>query len=200
MARRLVLLLALLSAVAAAPALAGDGYGGQKAIVDSKLARLRAKIAAQHEQEAALGSQIASLTTQIRGLERRVGDVSSKLAVLQNDLALHQRRLDKLNALYHLQTVRFHTLKHEYVLAVQRLDLRLGNIYKQNEPTAIDVVLAAPNFDDVIRQLDYLGAVAKQDKKVAFAVAAAKKDVRAAGRRTRKVRQGVAQENRVISA
>ena len=199
MARRLLLPLALVLALAA-PALAGDGYGDQKARVDAKLAHLQAKIAAQHRQEAQLNSQIAGLTTEIRGLEQRVGDVSSKLATLQADLALHQQRLNKLNKLFGLQTLRFYSLKHDYKLSVQRLNLRLLNMYKQNEPTAVDIVLAARNFDDVISQLDYLGAVAKQDKKIAFAVAAAKRRVAVARAETKKVRQGVTQETRVISA
>ena len=200
MARRLLPLLALVAVMSAAPALAANGIGDQKAAVDQKIVNLHAKIAAQHAQESHLGSQISSLTTQIHGLERRAGDVSSKLEVLQSDLSLHQRRLTKLNQLFHLQTVRFHTLKREYTLAVQRLDMRLVNIYKTGEPTAVDVVLEARSFDDVLSQLDYLGAVAKQDRKVALAVQTARRQVRAARLQTRKVRQGVAQETRVISA
>jgi murein DD-endopeptidase MepM/ murein hydrolase activator NlpD len=199
-ARRLLPVLAVVAALTAAPALAGDGYGDQKAAVDAKLAHLQSKIAAQHAHESRLSSQIASLTGQIHGLELKVGDVSSKLAVLQTDLSLHQRRLDKLNELFQLQTVRFHTLEREYRVSVHRLNLRLVNIYKTGQPTAIDVLLAARNFDDVLSQLDYLGAVAKQDKKVAFAVASAKRQVRVARLQTRTVRQGVAQETRVISA
>jgi murein DD-endopeptidase MepM/ murein hydrolase activator NlpD len=200
MAKRLLPLLALVAVMSAAPALAANGIGDQKAAVDQKIVNLHAKIAAQHAQESHLGSQISSLTTQIHGLERRAGDVSSKLEVLQSDLSLHQRRLTKLNQLFHLQTVRFHTLKREYTLAVQRLDMRLVNIYKTGEPTAVDVVLEARSFDDVLSQLDYLGAVAKQDRKVALAVQTARRQVRAARLQTRKVRQGVAQETRVISA
>jgi murein DD-endopeptidase MepM/ murein hydrolase activator NlpD len=199
MGRRLLLLVALLMALTA-PALAGDNYGDQKAAVDSKLARLHSKIAVQHAQAQQLSSQIASLTTQIHTLELKVGDVSSKLSLLQHDLSLHQERLRKLDALFHLQTIRFHTLKSEYRVAIRRLDLRLVNIYKQNEPTAVDIVLAARSFDDVLSSLDYLGAVAKQDKSVATAVAAARHQVRLARLRTQKVQQGVAQETRVISA
>jgi murein DD-endopeptidase MepM/ murein hydrolase activator NlpD len=199
MGRRLLPAVALL-AILAAPALAGDNYGDQKAAVDAKLAHLHSKIAAQHAQAQQLSSQIASLTTQIHTLELKVGDVSSKLSLLQHDLSLHQERLRKLNALFHLQTIRFHTLKGEYRIAIKRLDLRLVNIYKQNEPTAVDIVLAARSFDDVLSSLDYLGAVAKQDKSVAAAVAAAKRQVRLARLRTKKAQQGVAQETRVISA
>jgi murein DD-endopeptidase MepM/ murein hydrolase activator NlpD len=199
MAKRLLLPLALVLAVAA-PALAGDGYGDQKARVDAKLAHLQAQIAAQHRKEAALNSQIVGLTSQIKVLERRVGDVSSKLATLQADLALHQRRLDKLNKLYGLQTLRFYTLKHDYTLSLRRLNLRLVNMYKQTPPTAVDIVLAARNFDEVISTLEYVGAVAKQDKKIAFAVAAAKKRVAVARIETKRIRASVTQETRVISA
>jgi murein DD-endopeptidase MepM/ murein hydrolase activator NlpD len=204
MGRRLLLGPALAAVVAAlllaGGALAGDNYGDQKAAVDAKLAHLHSKIASQHAQAQQLSSQIASLTTQIHTLELKVGDVSSKLSLLQHDLSLHQERLHKLNALFDLQTIRFHTLKREYRLAIQRLDLRLVNIYKQNEPTAVDIVLAARSFDDVLSSLDYLGAVARQDKSVASAVAAAKGQVRLARLRTQTAKQGVAQETRVISA
>jgi murein DD-endopeptidase MepM/ murein hydrolase activator NlpD len=199
MAKRLLLPLALVLIVAA-PALAGDGYGDQKAQVDAKLAHLQSKIAAQHRKETALNSQIAGLTTQIKGLEQRVGDVSTRLATLQADLRLHQERLNKLNHLFDLQTLRYYTLKHDYTLAVQRLNLRLVTIYKQGEPTAVDIVLAARNFDDVISTLDYMGAIATQDKKIAFAVAAAKRQVTVARAQTKKIRRSVTDETRVISA
>jgi peptidoglycan hydrolase CwlO-like protein len=177
MAARLALVLVLGLALAA-PALAGDSYGDQKATVDARLAHLHDKIAGAHAKESRLSAQIGSLTMQIRVLEGKVGDVSSQLASLQADLALHQRRLVKLDELFRLQTIRFTYLKHEYALAVRRLNLRLVDIYKQNEPTPADVFLEARSFDDVLDQLDYLGAIATQDKQVAGQVATAKGRVR----------------------
>jgi murein DD-endopeptidase MepM/ murein hydrolase activator NlpD len=199
MARRLILLLVLV-AVLATPALAGNGLGQQKASLDAKLAAVQAKIAASRARAAALSTQIGSLTGQIRALEGRVGDVSGRLDALQSDLALRQRRLGKLNALYHLQTVRFRYLKHDYALSVQRLDRRLVDIYKQSEPTTVDILLTARSFQDVLDQLDYLGAIASQDKHVAEAVATAKRQVKVARARTAVVRQGVANEARLIGA
>src|SRR5216683_7244215 len=149
MARRLTLLLVLVL-VLAAPAVAGDGLGQQKASVDSKLAAIQGKIAASRARAAALGTQIGSLTGQIRSLEAKVGDVSSRLSALQSDLELRQRRLGKLNELFHLQTVRFRYLKREYALSVQRLNRRLVAIYEQDDPTTIDVLLSAKSFQDVL--------------------------------------------------
>jgi murein DD-endopeptidase MepM/ murein hydrolase activator NlpD len=200
MGMRAVLLVLTIGLCAAAPALAGDSYGDQKATVDAKLSQLHSKIATAQAKESRLTTEIGSLTTQIRSLERRVGDVSAQLASLQADLALHQRRLGKLNELYRLQTLRFHDLKREYHLAVHRLDLRLVDIYKQNEPTTVDILLAARSFDDVIDQLSYLGAIAAQDKKVAGQVATAKHQIAVQRRKTKKIRRGVRQETHVISA
>jgi len=200
MAARLLLLLALAAGLAVPAALAGNGIGDQKAEVDAKLANLHAKIARQQVQASRLQSQIGSLTSQIKSLQSQVGDVSAKLDALNADLALHQRRLDKLDELYKLQTVRFTYLKREYKLALRRLNLRLIDIYKQDEPTTVDILLAARSFDDVISQIDYLGAIAKQDKSIAVQVGTAKRQVKAARNKTKTMRRGVLQEKQVISA
>ena len=199
MAKRLLLLLALGCALAA-PALAGDGVGDQKAAIDAKLSDLHAKIARSQAKESRLESQIGSLTSDIKALQQRVGDVSSQLQALQSDLALHQRRLEKLDQLYSLQTIRLRYLKHEYRLALRRLELRLIDIYKQSEPTTVDIVLASRSFSDALDQLDYLGAIAKQDKTVAKQVATAKLQVKVARKKTTSVRHGVRQETHVINA
>jgi murein DD-endopeptidase MepM/ murein hydrolase activator NlpD len=199
MAKRALLLLALMGLVVT-PAFAGDNYGDQKAAVDAKLGQLHSKIARAQAKESRLSAQIGSLTTQIHTLEHRVGDVSAQLASLQSDLALHQRRLDKLNQLFKLQTIRYRYLRREYKLAVQRLNLRLVAIYKQNEPTTVDVLLAARSFTDVVDQLQYLSLIAAQDKQVATQVSTAKHQIKVQRARTKKVRHGVQQEANVINA
>jgi len=199
MARRVLLLLVLALGLAA-PALAGDGLGQQKASLDAKLAAVQAKIAREHALESSLNGQIGGLTTQIHSLEARVGDVSSQLSALQTDVALHQRRLAKLDELYRLQTIRLRNLRHEYTISVQRLDERLVTIYKQSSPSTVDVLLAARSFQDVLDEFDYLGAIAAQDKKVAAQVATAKHAVVLARAKTAAVRRGLQQETRVINA
>src|SRR2546430_3166445 len=59
---------------------------------------------------------IDSVSSQIQTLARQVGDVSARLATLENDLALHQRKLDRLTALYRVETKRYLFLRREYSL------------------------------------------------------------------------------------
>ena len=197
---RLVVLLALSAAIGATPALAGGGYGDQKQKVDQKIATLHSKIASSQAKAASLSSQVDSLTTQIHALDQRVGNVSAQLSTLQADLALHQKRLDKLDALFQVQTVRFRYLKRQYSLAVERLNLRLIDLYKSNQPSTVAVVLQSKSFSDVMDQLDYLRTIADQDKSIAVAVSTAKKQVRVQRKRTMTIRSGVKQETTVINA
>jgi murein DD-endopeptidase MepM/ murein hydrolase activator NlpD len=200
MARRLAVLLILGFALVAAPAFGGDNLGQQKASLDAKLAAVQAKIAAARTRESRLNTQIGSLTTQIQVLETRVGGVSSKLSSLRADLELHQRRLNTLNRLYRLQTSRYHDLRHEYSLALIRLENRLVSIYKQPDPGTIDLVLQAKSFQDVLDEINYLGIVAKADKTIAAQVQSAKLQVAAARKHTAAIRLTVGNEANKINA
>lgn len=200
MARRVVVLLILGFALATAPAFGGDNLGQRKASLDAQLAAVQAKIASTRAHESALNTQIGSLDSQITKLETQVGDVSTKLSALQADLRLRERRLKILNRLYAVQTGRFHDLRHEYSLAVIRLDNRLVNIYKTPNPGTIDLVLQAKSFQDVLDEIDYLGLVANEDKTIAAQVAQAKAAVLAARKKTAAVRASVRNEANKINA
>ena len=139
----------------AAPA-AGDNGG--------KLGQLQSRISAAHAKEARLTQQISGLTVDIRRLEARVGDVSQKLSVLERDLELHQRRLDKLNALYAFQTERLTFLRRAYAKAVHELNLRMVDLYTTPDPTLVEVIIESDSFQDALEQIHYLGAIAQQDK------------------------------------
>jgi murein DD-endopeptidase MepM/ murein hydrolase activator NlpD len=197
MARRLVLGL-LLALLIAAPA-AGHEAFDRKHAVDSELAELNAKIAQARAQEQALSAQISTVTGEIRALEREVGDVSSDLEVLEQDLALHQERLDRITALYRLQTRKLEFLRSQFDTALHRLNARLVTIYEADDPTALEVVLAARSFDELLEQLDYLNEIGAEDKRVTAEVGEAKTQMREARARTKVTRRKVAAATRVIA-
>src|ERR1700730_6780642 len=74
----LLLVFGMAFTLAAAPALAGDGLGGQKTALDAKLAAVQAKIARTRVRESRLNAQIGGLNRQISTLETRVGDIGSR--------------------------------------------------------------------------------------------------------------------------
>ena len=191
MARRLapaVLLVGLL--LLASPA-AGDNSG--------KIAELHAKIVAAQRHEAALNAQIAGVTTEIRSLEQRVGGVSQRLSLLRRDLALHQRRLDKLNALYRFETHRLTFLQREYTLVLNALNRRLVQIYESRSPSTFEVLLNSKSVEDAVEQLHYLNAIAQQDKKITRDVGVARDAMRVARVKTGKVRVVVNTETKAVA-
>jgi len=174
----------------ASPA-AGDNSG--------KIAQLQAKIAAAQRHEAALNAQIAGVTAEIRTLERRVGGVSQRLSLLQRDLELHQRRLDKLNALYSFETHRLTFLQREYMLVLNSLDRRLVDIYESQTPSTFEVLLNSKSIQDAVEQLKYLNAIALQDKKITHDVGVARDAMRVARTKTSKVRVVVSVETKAVA-
>jgi len=188
MARRLAVVL-FAGLVLATPA-SGDNSG--------KIGQLQARIAAARAKEARLTQQISGVTSQIRSLERKVGDVSQKLSVLEADLALHQRRLDKLNELFTFETDRLNFLRRQYAKSVRELDLRMIDIYETHDPTLVDVILQSSSFQDALDQIHYIEAIANQDKRIASQVASARDEVHVARERTKKIRARVHSETQVV--
>jgi murein DD-endopeptidase MepM/ murein hydrolase activator NlpD len=171
---------------------AGADNGGKRARVQAQLDAARAR-------EARLTKQIGDITAQIRSLEGKVGDVSQKLSVLEQDLELHQRRLDKLNALFAYQTTRLKILRRAYNRALHELSLRMIDIYETQDPTLIEVIIESNSFQDALNQLHYLDAIAQQDKGIAAKVRVARDQVHATRERTKVVRSRVHSETRVIA-
>jgi murein DD-endopeptidase MepM/ murein hydrolase activator NlpD len=189
MGQRIALVLIALL-VFAAPA-AGDNSG--------KIGELQSRIAAARAREARLTGEISGITSQIRKLEGRVGDVSQKLSILEQDLSLHQRRLDRLNALFTFETDRLTFLRQQYARVVRQLNLRMIDIYETHDPTLVEVILESSSFQDALDRIHYLDAIAHSDKRIAKTVGAARDQVHVARERTKTIRARVHSETQVIA-
>ncbi|HET7855953.1 MAG TPA: peptidoglycan DD-metalloendopeptidase family protein [Gaiellaceae bacterium] len=195
MARRIVCSLVLVL-LAAAPASAS--LYDRKQQLDQQAQALQSKADAARAREASLRAEIASVSERIQALEGEVGDVSSRLAALEEDLALHQRKLEAVKALYRLQSERLEYLRGQYQVAQSRLADRLVAVYEGEDPTTLDVVLEASSFGDILDQLDYLDAIADQDRKVVTHVAGARDHMRELRQRTGRTKARVAAITRVV--
>jgi len=196
MRRTTLVAVAVLAVVVASPA-AGDVYG-RKHSVDARLSALHARIVEAQRKAQALSAQIDSVSSRIQRLEGRVGDVSARLTTLEGDLALHQRKLDKLTALFRLETKRYLFLRRQYSLALARLNARVVAVYEQGNVDSVDVILGASNLADLVDRLDYVNQVGAADERIATSVGRAKEAARAAREATRKLRRVVAGETRAV--
>ncbi len=197
MARRLLLLAFVLPLVLVGPA-AGDP-DDRKEAVDAQIASLEAKMAVAEQREDALAAEIASVSSDIRALERQVGDVTRRLDALEEDLALHRQRLAQLTELLDLQTRRLAFLRRQHRESVQRLNRRLIALYQRDDPDALDVIVSAASFSDMLDGLDFVRDIGDQDAHISAQVKAARDQMRALRAKTKRTQSRVAAATRVIA-
>jgi murein DD-endopeptidase MepM/ murein hydrolase activator NlpD len=194
---RPLLVVAALVAVCATPA--SGGVAGRKQAIDSRLARVQAKIAWAQARERTLAGQIAEVNGQIRGLAQQVGVVSTELGPLERDLALHKEKLDRLTELFQVQTQRFHFYRREYEALIDRLGNRLVDLYEQGEPSALEVVFDSKSVTDLVDQAQVVESLGAQDTSIASQVGSAKERVKTQREHTKRFRSLVAAELRTIA-
>jgi murein DD-endopeptidase MepM/ murein hydrolase activator NlpD len=197
MPRRLAFCLVFLLCLAA-PA-AGQDASQEKQDVDSRLAEVRGKLAEIESREQAITAQLGAVSGEILALERQVGDVSTRLSALEHDLALHRRKLARITELYVLQTRRLTYLRRQYQTAVGRLNRRIVAIYEEDSPDALEVLLSAASFSDVLEQLDFIRSIGRQDKQISEAVERARNEMRVLRKRTRATKKRVSTVTQVIA-
>lgn len=176
----------------------GHGVSDRKHAIDEKIALLRDKIAAADKRESVLTSEISAVTARIRGLQDDVAAASSRLDRLEGELAVYEERLRRLTALYAAQTEKLELLREQHRIAQRRLNERLVSIYETEDPNALEVVLSARTFGDLLDQLDYLNHLGGLDKRIAGQVARAKEQMRRARAETARTRAAVERTTEAI--
>ena len=183
-----------------APASGDPGIRDKKEAVDSKIDSLQAKIEAAREREGVLSSQIEVVTEEIRALQNDVDAASARLDGLETVLALHERKLNRLNELFHLQTSKLLFLQRQHKAATERLNKRIVEIYTSDPAEPLAVVLEAASFGEMIDELEFLNDIGSQDEKIATDVEAAKVEMRETRNATRITRNEFAETTRLVAA
>jgi murein DD-endopeptidase MepM/ murein hydrolase activator NlpD len=196
MTRRLAIgVLALLAA--ATPALAD--VIEKKQSIDARIGTLQEHVQAAREREAALQREIDSVSADIRSLQEQVGAVSERLAPLERDLELRELKLNRLNALYQVQTEKLEFLRDQYRTALTRMNRRMVALYESDPPDELSFLLAARSFSDLVDGVDYVRLIARRDREIVTEVGVAKRDVTIARKQTRRARDDMRQQAEAIA-
>ena len=197
MSRRLLIVLAV-ALLLASPA-AGDDLHRQKTQIDTRIASLNGHVEQIRQRESALRAQIDEVSGRIRSLEVQVGDVAAQLDTLQQDLALHERRLNLLNALFEKRTQKLEFLRRQYRASVDRLNQRLVDIYESDQTDLFNVVVSAGSFQEMLDQADYVQQIADQDRRIATQVRRSRDQVTLEREQTKQARRSVLAEAQAIA-
>jgi len=187
-----------ISFLLAGPA-AGDP-GADKYRVDRELERLREQAVDADRKTGVLTEELSAVAGRVRELQSGVDAQQSRLGVLEGTLARARDRLGALDRTIVDQTKRYERLRGEYVVALDRLELRARELYMTDELDALSFVLGTSSFTDIIDNLELLGRIGRQDERIAAQVRQSRDGVRDARRRTRIARQEAARFEAVAAS
>jgi murein DD-endopeptidase MepM/ murein hydrolase activator NlpD len=190
----------LLGVLALAVPTALADLAGEKEGVDARIEQLRAEIEEAKRHETVLTSDIAAASERIRIVEGEVDLLAGKVAALELELARHRARLAELRERYREQTRRLTLLEDAERTAVRRLEERLVDLYENEPPDGIEVLLLSRSLNDLISQLEYLDQIAREDRRIAEAVEQARAAVAAARHQTEATRAREAEVTATLAA
>jgi murein DD-endopeptidase MepM/ murein hydrolase activator NlpD len=182
------------------PAFGQESFWERKEVLDARIDVLEGKIEAAREREGVLTSQIEVVSSKIRALQADVDAETARLDQLETVLALHRRKLERLNQLYALQTEKLIFLQRQHKAAIARLSKRVVEIYTTEPTSTLAVVLDSSSFAEMLDQLEFLNEIGRQDERIAGEVASAKLDMQETRNATRRTRRQVAAATRTVAA
>jgi peptidoglycan DL-endopeptidase CwlO len=188
MARRMGRRLSLLLLVAAMPlalwAVLPLGSSGQSAdSLQRQIERKRAQIDQKRGRERVLTTEVSAYTKQIGGLQSDITVLQTKQVRLEVDLEAKRAELAQIQE--DLRRERLHLARLRKRLAEARVELanRLVQMYKEDSPDVVTVVLEADGFADLLERTEFLQRTSAQDARIISRVRDAKAEATATAAR-----------------
>jgi peptidoglycan DL-endopeptidase CwlO len=194
MARRMARRLSLLLAVAALPlalwaVLPLISSGQSPESLQRQIERKRDQIEWRRGRERVLTSEISAFTRKISGLQADITNLQSRQVSLEADLAAKRAELAQIQE--DLRRERLHLARLRTRLAEARVELanRLVQLYKQDTPDVVTVVLEADGFADLLERTEFMQRTSAQDARIIARVREAKAESIATAKRLDRLEQ-----------
>lgn len=129
-------------------------------------AELQSRIASKQARSAALSSDISRMSGRISGLRSRIAKLQATQNRIQADLDAKAARQKKVAGELAISRDRLARLRRELAHSRSVLAARVVEVYKQGEPSVVDVVLNSRGFADMVERATYMERIADQDHKI----------------------------------
>jgi murein DD-endopeptidase MepM/ murein hydrolase activator NlpD len=184
MARRMGRRLSLLVVVVALPlalwAVLPLGSSGQSAdSLQRKIDRKRDQIEQKKGRERVLTTEVSSFTRKISTLQADITGLQTKQVRLEADLEAKRAELAQIQEDLRRERLRLARLKRRLAEARVELANRLVQIYKEDSPDVVTVVLEADGFADLLERTEFLQRTSAQDTRIIGRVREAKAETKA---------------------
>jgi murein DD-endopeptidase MepM/ murein hydrolase activator NlpD len=139
-----------------------------------KIDRKRDQIEWRKGRERVLTTEISGFTRKISSLQADITNLQSRQVSLEADLEAKRAELARIQE--ELRRERLHLARLRRRLAEARVELanRLVEIYKQDTPDVVTVVLEADGFADLLERTEFMERTSAQDARIIARVREAK--------------------------
>ena len=103
------------------------------------------------------------LSTELAGYSEQIDQLAGQVATLRNREAIVAEELAQTEARLETEVARLAALRERLNRSLNVLSRRLVEIYKSDEPDALTVILDSNGFDDLVNRYDYLDRIQDQD-------------------------------------
>lgn len=170
--RHAVAALALLAALAAAPALASRSQG-----------QLEGSISATSAKEGQVGAGITADNRKIDSFQGSIDDLKGRLDALESSLRVERELLNRLKGQLGAARSRLAQLQVRLAQDKKVLVAQVVAAYESPPPSIVTVIMEAHGFADLIERVDDLKAVGQANAKATAQVVATRKAVAAQAKR-----------------
>jgi murein DD-endopeptidase MepM/ murein hydrolase activator NlpD len=151
--------------------------------LQSRIDHKEAQIGAKRRHEQVLTSDISAFTHRIDSLQGSITRLAARQERLQTSLDAERLQLARVQARLRAERLRLARLRARLLEARQVLAARLVQIYEDDRPDLVTVVLDANGFADLLERSEFMSRVSHQDAQIIEAVQTAKAQATASAKR-----------------
>jgi murein DD-endopeptidase MepM/ murein hydrolase activator NlpD len=148
---------------------------GQSSSLPGKIERKQRQVEKKRSREGVLTDTITAYGSRIRGLQGDIHGYAQREAKLQGSLQQKRAEVQRVQDRLEVARDRLVRLRARLDEATGALANRLVDIYKDDEPDALTVVLESDGFGDMLDRTAFLQRISDQDKQIVTRVRVLKK-------------------------
>ncbi len=139
---------------------------GSSAPLGERIDQKRGQVKGVRAREGVLTETIAGYNNRISGLQGQIGGLESRLARVQRNLDARRAELFAVRDKLEVARDELEQLRAKLAEAEDALETRLAELYKEDRPDVLTVVLEADGFGDLLERTEFLDRVSDQDAEV----------------------------------
>ena len=149
---------------------------GQSRSLQDKIERKERQVEKKRRHEGVLTTDISAYSSRIRGLQGDIRGYAAREARLQGSLQAKRTEVQRVQDRLEVAQDRLVRLRARLDKATEVLSTRLVEVYKDDEPDVLTVILESDGFADMLDRTAFLDRIFEQDRVIVTKVRALKRE------------------------